>query len=734
MSGSSRWRIAAAVLPLLLVLAIVWVPEWLHWYVPAPSISDAALQTARTEPADAVLAEIAAMPLSAARTEEDEQRIPLRALEVLNGRITLPGYPSTEISRPLAPRDLSAGPPTLQLMQASLAAPDMLLDAYRLSRDERFFAQARDDIVAFARFESSQWLNTGFLWNDHAIAARIPVLVKFWRIYRTRTDFDPAVGRQVLALAERSGRLLTRDSHYAYRTGHGILSDLGAMQVSLAFPVLDPQGAMRGHGQQRFARHLAYYVSAEGPTLLHSAGYHSSGLEFFGIALRLYSLANTPIPEDWWQRYDKSVDHYGKLRRPDGTLPLYGDTRSVSEGAGPPLTARGARNEAQPLRPRLDWPAPRRSVDLYPLSGHALWWDGAAEAATSQTAITWSYFPGLGHKLADDLSLVTWSNGRPWITNVGYWPWGFWGRPQATSWPGSNAPHRVGEPAVSKRESKLVAAASAAGVSFVDMQRDGPDGLQVRRQVLRLAERDLWLVLDATRGATGATATHWTFAPDLLAGRQDERRFRLVARGGERALTLSIDGPDSLRTEVLRGSREPFGGWVVDDREPVAAPTIAVRQSAASAWALAGFALSAADAPTPPTARMLKWTDAEHWTMAVDAASGRSELTRDGLRLTLGNGTALALAATPSQAPARQAVLSALAEAERGYPRFAERVHFRFRWTRWIVAAWVVQELLAFAVRRWRPRWVTPLRIFSIAAWIAAGVWLGFVYFEGMWW
>ncbi|WP_284615892.1 heparinase II/III family protein [Aquabacterium humicola] len=732
---SARRGLLIGTLLALAVLAVIWVPELVHWYVPSPRIDDAAIEAARRGPDDGRLDEIARMALVAARPDGDPRATMLRADQVLRGTAAFAGYAPTTIERPFAEADLVKGPPTWQLLLASLVATDTLLDAYALSRDERYFAQARDDLVRFADVEAARWLNSGFLWNDHAIAARIPVLVKFWRHYRGRADFDPAVARRVLALVQRSAVLLTRDSHYAFRTGHGIISDLAAMQVSLAFPMLDPERRFFAHGQRRFTQHLGYYISTEGVTLLHSAGYHGTGLEFFGMALRLTTLAGVPIRADWWPRYEKAVDLYGKLRRPDGTLPMFGDTRSVSEGHGPALTARGPREDAQPLQVRSDWAAPRPSFDLYPLSGHALWWDRAGAAgAQSQTAVTWSYFPGLGHKLADDLSLVTWSDGRPWITNVGYWPWGAWGRKQATSWPGSNAPHGAGEPAVSKRESRLLASLHGEQLSFVDLLRDGPGSFQVRRQILRLPGRDLWLVLDHTTGAPGATATHWTFAPDLVAGRVDERHYRLVDRATQRALTVAIAGPDSLRIELLRGSREPFGGWVVDDREPVAAPSLVVRQPSQPAWALAAFALGASESAAVLAARMQQWTDADHWTLALDGPAGPLQLRRDGGQLAIGDAAPLPLAAAAAPGAARQAVLSALAEAERSTPRFVERVHFRWRWTQWIAIAWFAQELLFLALRRWLPRAATPLRAASIAAWIAAGLWLGFVYFEGMWW
>lgn len=227
-----------------------------------------------------------------------------------------------------------------ELMFASLAAADLLLDAYRITGRDQFFQLARDVVVAFAEFESVRWVDYGYMWNDHAIAARVPVLVKFWAVYRSRLDFEPRIGRIVLNLVVRSARLLAKPSFYAWSTDHGVMADLAILQIAVAFPDLQEIAELKVIAVARFREHLGYYVNREGVTLLHSAGYHSRGLYFFGMALRLFTLNEIAIPEEWWTRYVKAIEFYSELRRPDGTLPMFGDTHSISEGLGPPLTAR----------------------------------------------------------------------------------------------------------------------------------------------------------------------------------------------------------------------------------------------------------------------------------------------------------------------------------------------------------------------------------------------------------
>ena len=68
----------------------------------------------------------------------------------------------------------------MQLMLASLIVPEILIRAYEQSDDETYFVAARDYLLARSRFELRVWLPRGLLLNDHTLAARTLVLVRFW--------------------------------------------------------------------------------------------------------------------------------------------------------------------------------------------------------------------------------------------------------------------------------------------------------------------------------------------------------------------------------------------------------------------------------------------------------------------------------------------------------------------------------------------------------------------------
>jgi hypothetical protein len=727
-----------ALITLALVTAVTgatWIPEWSHWYVPGVSLDPDHLDAARRSPEQSTLDEIAAMELRASGAYPDDVA---SAAELLTGgTLQLPGYPAASIALPFAADDLTTGSPTFQLQIASLVGADILLDAYRITANEEYFDRARAAIVELARYESSRWINHGFLWNDHAIAARIPVLVKFWAAYRERADYDPSVAGIVLNFVARSGRLLAKPSHYAWQTGHGTIQDLALLQVAAAFPGLPDAERFRSIAVERFHDHIDYYIGPEGVTLLHSAGYHRNGLYFLGMAMRLFTLNLIAVPPEWWGRYARAVRFHNLLRRPDGTLPMFGDTRSSGEGPGPPLTAPDASGAAKSLATRDDW-FPELDFFLYPVAGHAVGWSElqlGSSTSLSQTVVTWSYHPGHGHKLADEPSVLIWAGGRSWLTNTGYWPYGQWGRQHAESWEGSNAPHLVGETPESERVSRVLGFAKSETLSAIDIERSGPSGYLVRRQIIVMPREGVWVALDSFHdGSPRMTTTTWTFHPDLALTRSRNSNIYLVRdKQTAQGLVVSTAGSDATEWRIQRGNASPFAGWVVIDRTPTPAPAIVVNQPSRNAWALATFSFSVAAADTGT--HMSKWADDRNWTLTLPADNGPRTLTREGSRFSLTRGErgepgTTELVPIDDRPDERAIVVDAFRRASRKYPQTRELIRYRTGVSFLLVLVLAVQETALLRLRRINPALATGTRVASWVCWILGGLWLSLVYFN----
>jgi hypothetical protein len=729
------WALGLSGLVYALVLASIWGPELAHWHVWPGTPSPAQQQKLRQAPSLPQLQEIAAMQLRGVMVPASDA---VAAADLaLQGQLKLPTFEAQPIQLPFSGSDLERGSAIWQLMFATLASADVLLDGYLASGKEAHFDMARRVLLGFAQYESARWLDKGMLWNDHAVSARVPVLVKFWAVLRQRGTADAEAEQAVLSLAARSAVWLAKPASYAWRTSHGIISDLALLQLAAAFPDLPEAAAARRVGASRFANHLEYWVNQEGVTLLHSAGYHVGSMYHLSLGLRLFTLNGLDIPADWWHRFDQALRFMALLKRPDGTLPMFGDTANLPASSDLALTSAGPDGRALPLAIRAV--PSNRNAGLYPSAGHLVWWDTGAAA---QTVATWAYHPGLGHKLADELSVLFWAEGQTWVTNTGYWPYDVPGREQAEGWDGSNAPHVLGELKGSQRSSQVLAYGDSPALRFADMERRGPDGLVLRRQLLRLANSNAWVVLDhASDPLPRPWVTHWTFDPALSlsdVGRSGE--FDLRAAGSATRLRVGVASAEQAAVKPVRGSQQPWGGWAVSGRAPVPAQSLAIQQPAGSAWQLTTFALLPnGDGKSPGAGpRMERWNGAEHWTVSLPTAAGTVTLARDDQQIvqSLGSdpthpepGSELKLQSVPAAASDRTASRMAFDAAARSFKRFPEVVDYRIKVSLALLLAMALQEAALAIIWRHKSPLSAGLRVASWGAWMAGAVWLAVVYF-----
>jgi hypothetical protein len=158
---------------------------------------------------------------------------------------------------------------------------------------------------------------------------------------------------------------------------------------------------------ERLNEQLRFFINDEGFVLEHSPGYQYFALQLLAISFRYQTLLGLPIPPSWLAKYEAAQNVYALLLRPDGSLPTFGDTDGDSYGAQvlPVFDDQG----------RIGLVKGRAHVRagawfLAPVAGYYLSWDGFADRL-SQTAITWSYIRGMGHKRADEMSLAFWARG-----------------------------------------------------------------------------------------------------------------------------------------------------------------------------------------------------------------------------------------------------------------------------------------------------------------------------------
>jgi hypothetical protein len=710
------------------VFLLIWLPIVLHYRVPEIEVSSNDVAAARRFPSDDVLSELRDLSILPGYFPDDRQVVS-SADRLLRGELNIPGRPAVPVRLPFDPRDLEVSPYSY-LPVAGFVIPGILLRAYAITGRDEFFQTARQNIIRFAEYDRSVWLPRGLQWNDHAIASRVPVLAEFWRLYRHRVDFRPDEARIVLQLAERMGFMLANPKRFTAATNHGIMQNVALLHLRLAFPGLPNCAMYDALAYDRLREQMRFYINSEGVVLEHSAGYQGMGVELLGRALRFFSLLNRPVPSDWTEKYERAKHVYSQLRRPDGTLPVFGDTDGASQDPGPHITHFDAGGRAGRLTHQL-WPPANSGSVLYPVAGYAISWecpvDTAGRKVASQTVSLWSYFPGHAHKIADELSVVLWAAGRTWWANTGYWPYDLPGRDSAESWDASNAPHFEGESAGAARTSRLVSYADSSLLNFLELERT--TGRQsIRRQVVHV-KPSVWIVVDnpVSEDSTGMISI-WTPHPSLSVKRQPGESYTLWPEEGRPVLRVHFLPSENAKTLLRHGSLRPFGGWMVLGGIPRPAFAV-VNLVPVNAWSVAVWSI---DEPAPqqvePAPQVTEWAGPERWSIEVPQRAGVVRLHRRQATLTItgdrGGQGVLDLQAAPDVSDERRVLAASFQAIVRHYPQFREALDFRYRNSWRLLLLMILQEVFFLVYESIGGRWRLRLRVLSSVAWLIGGLWL----------
>jgi hypothetical protein len=716
-SSRSRVEIALSIASAVVVAAIVamiLVPMLLHYRVSVSPPPPTLVSELRANPSDEVLAEAARGDFIVPYVGDADAAV-AAANQLLEGAYVVPGS-DRRIQLSFDAADLEKGSPSEMLIFASLLVPHILVTAYENTHDERYLQPAAKFIDDFANYERNSVFPRGYLWNDHAIAARVGVVIQFWKSYRKSANYRETIAADVILHAERCAAFLARPDHFTYATNHGVMQNIALLQFSLSFPGFAEDLTYRDLAIRRLDEQIKYYVNDEGVVLEHSAGYHAGGVMLLGAAIHLGELNGVSIARQWREKYDKSRRILEEMLRPDGSLPMFGDTSELSFSKDLPSGRDAGERGVAP------W------FSLYPVAGYAMWRNLDANGSTmAQCVVIWSYFVGHGHKLADELSLLVWGHGRSWITNSGYWPYGRQGREDATGWRGGNAPHWRDESRTNARDTRLRGFSSNDGIVALDLARSTTKG-DIQRQVVSI-DGGTWLVLDISRSAdpNASVETLWTFPPDLALAPSGDDAYVVSDPLSRASMQIELWGASGHDAKDLRGNRDPFAGWVVQDGVPTPAPALLLNSSAGSSWLATVFSI----APTTLARGDFEFHDDQNWRWA--SALGRSATRKSGT-VTVTDASRVRSLEFEAPAPVAQdraAIQRDLAAAASQYPSYRDLDFYRTRLAIYAFCAWLLQEFALVAARATpMSRWMVQIRIASLIAWMCAGAWIEMVYFS----
>lgn len=728
-------------LAVIFPLAVTWLPEYLHYRTPVVRIDGERAREMLARMPPAVCSEFAALSLATDYDAPIEEQVSAR-LAAARGKLSLRGFPKMTFTPSFSEEEFLRGDPSLQLNLSMLIVPQLLVGAHELTGDLAPLLDAKSYLQGWWRFEQATIFPQALQWNDHAVAGRVYPLTRFLCAASKARVLSDAEAAEIVSALLTTGMRLLKPDYFTYRTNHGTMQIAALLHLAAMFPSSPLARDFANTATERLADQLEFYVSHEGVVLEHSAGYHALGVYVLSIVARYLQELGQPVPERLRAAYPRMLRFLDELRRPDGTLPAWGNTHYQ---AGHLLAAPDASLSRKLPLERHRGGCEKTIRLIAPASGVAVWWDRDADAdcgrgRREQTLVVWTNFPSRAHKHIDEMSVRLWSEGLNLLTGSGYWPYSAAHINDAIGWASGNGPRFVGEQVARRGETAAVAHASGAAADYIHLERRPADGGLLRRDVVYLRP-GRWLLIDSAQPAAahsaGAFEFHLTLdATTTVRPGPADGTFDVLTGDIKRA-RIAFAGCEGGSIRLLMGSTQPFMGWTAADGTVRPAPAI-LRQCPTGTLSM--VAIERVEDRDSFTLPKLERAGTDGWVawiggQRVERAAGllAVQLAQEPLRP---SNIVLPLTSLEQAAPAAAAIGREFRRVAAKYERYMESWQpWRVKVSYAILGLAGLQLLLTvalWAASRGRPRLATLNAAAGAAAfpfWVALAGWLHFVYF-----
>ena len=209
----------------------------------------------------------------------------------------------------------------------SLRMVSFLMNAYELTNNTTYLEKAQWFIESWIEHNPDPYDHSGsrFAWGDHSAANRILTLIYFWDYYRNSSIFEEDFANDLLNTLRNHGIFTAKDKNYSWGINHGIYQDRALMQLAVLFPIFERSQEWLATSMYRLTMHLEEDVTPSGIHKEHSSSYHYLVLNLFMSISKFTNYYNISY-EGLDSTIYKMQDYLVRLAKPDGTIPLVGDS------------------------------------------------------------------------------------------------------------------------------------------------------------------------------------------------------------------------------------------------------------------------------------------------------------------------------------------------------------------------------------------------------------------------
>ena len=218
--------------------------------------------------------------------------------------------------------------------------------AYALTKEEEFAAEF---FVQLESWHEQNPVGRGANWScAMEVALRAMNLLAAFSLFRSSPQVTEERLRLLLTMFDQHGAHIRRNLEFSHvATSNHYLSDItGLLWLAIMLPELAAAEEWRSWALKEILREMDKQILPDGADYEGSTGYHCFVLELFLYSFLLCRTNSIPIEDRYWRKLHLMFEYLRTILRPDGFVPLVGDTDGSQ---ALPITTRRANDRAHLL-------------------------------------------------------------------------------------------------------------------------------------------------------------------------------------------------------------------------------------------------------------------------------------------------------------------------------------------------------------------------------------------------
>lgn len=265
-----------------------------------------------------------------------------------------------------------------------------------------------------------------FSWGDHTIAYRLRRMVALYLMLREQEMLDERSAGIILQMVHVHTRMLLEEREVRNRRSNHALDQAQALFMSgMAFPFLEYSRPVVEEAHDRAMAEADFLIGPDGVQTENSPAYHQwVPVKVFSLITAMSEHLDEPFPEDLKARMSGAARFATWITRPDGTLPMIGDTGrgSRSRFRAEPSVERGIRQQLEYAKSGgKRGEAPEAGIAYFEESGYLIYRNAWSRGLQNDDVhlVFKCGFLSHGHRHGDDGSFVLYGYGSDWLTDAG---------------------------------------------------------------------------------------------------------------------------------------------------------------------------------------------------------------------------------------------------------------------------------------------------------------------------